>query len=138
MTTSSDKTEPASDQQPETDRYAALDSQTFDRILHSIVTEAGAHTLISIPGIYEVLSEHYNNQVLEEWEAEKELTQEEFKTWKIYYAWEGSTIVEVQATTLDEAIEKVEDNPPHFSPEDCDSADVNRTITESLNSHLIT
>lgn len=40
-----------------------MDQELFDDILHEIVLEEAAH-LLSIPGVYEVLSEHFNNEVL--------------------------------------------------------------------------
>ena len=39
------------------------EQERFDDILAEIVREE-ASTLLSIPGVYEVLAEHYNNEVL--------------------------------------------------------------------------
>lgn len=46
-----------------------MDNQ-FDRILQEIIVE-DASSLLSIPGVYEILSEHYNNEVLKRIEDEK-------------------------------------------------------------------
>ena len=40
----------------------------FDGILLSILEAEGAQTLLMIPGVYEILSEYYNNDVLGIWE----------------------------------------------------------------------
>lgn len=40
----------------------------FDRILAEILDESPASTLLSVPGVYEVVSEHFNNDVLRCWE----------------------------------------------------------------------
>jgi hypothetical protein len=52
------------------DRYAGLDSETFDRILRETVNDnnPSACDVLQIPGVYEILSEHYNNDVLDRWE----------------------------------------------------------------------
>ena len=55
------------------DEYAEMDTNDFDRILVSIVGDVPASSLIGIPGIYEILSEHYNNEVLDTWEEEQAL-----------------------------------------------------------------
>lgn len=47
------------------------DQERFDDILHEIVLEEAAH-LLSIPGVYEILSEHFNNEVLERMKREDE------------------------------------------------------------------
>lgn len=45
--------------------------EEFDRKLVDILeTESVVH-LLSVPGVYEILSEHYNNQVVRELEEEK-------------------------------------------------------------------
>ena len=52
--------------------YSKLTDAEFDRLL-SIVIDADnikPSNLISIQGIYEILREHYNNDVLAKWEAE--------------------------------------------------------------------
>lgn len=47
-----------------------ITNEQFDRKLAEILDRDRASSLLSIPGVYEVLSEEYNNQVLEELEDE--------------------------------------------------------------------
>ncbi len=47
-----------------------ISDEQFDNILAKLVAE-NVETLLSIPGIYEVLSEHFNNEVLELFEQEQ-------------------------------------------------------------------
>lgn len=47
--------------------YSKMKQQEFDEILADIVAEMGAIELLRVPGIYEILSEHLNNAVLDEW-----------------------------------------------------------------------
>lgn len=49
----------------------------FDRILVEIINAETPDTLLAIPGIYEVLSEHYNNEVLDAWQAEQDANSSE-------------------------------------------------------------
>jgi len=57
--------------------YSWVTNEMFDKKLREIInddcstfTDPASH-LFSIPGIYEILSEHYNNQVLEELEDDR-------------------------------------------------------------------
>ncbi|HPA48195.1 MAG TPA: hypothetical protein PK395_20695 [bacterium] len=50
--------------------YSTMTNETFDTILREVVEEH-RHTLLTIPGVYEILSEHFNNEVLERWEHGK-------------------------------------------------------------------
>jgi len=47
-------------------------NEMFDEKLQEICDEEGAPNLLTIPGVYEVLSEHFNNEVLDCLQAEKE------------------------------------------------------------------
>ena len=48
-------------------------NEEFDRILEEIMNEKSSPAaLLSIPGIYEIVSEYYNNEVLRRWEDERE------------------------------------------------------------------
>jgi len=49
-----------------------LSQERFDEILEDILYEQRASQLLAISGIYEILAEHYNNEVLKRWEAEEE------------------------------------------------------------------
>jgi len=50
--------------------YTLLTDDEFDRILADKVDETPGCSLLSIPGVYELLSEHFNNAVLEKWEQD--------------------------------------------------------------------
>jgi len=51
-------------------KYNTMTNDNFDRILQNLIVENSIF-LLSIPGVYEVLSEHFNNEVLDRWEAEQ-------------------------------------------------------------------
>ena len=51
--------------------YSKMTDQEFDNILVSILEKMKASELLSISGIYEILSEHFNNEVLEIWESQQ-------------------------------------------------------------------
>jgi hypothetical protein len=58
--------------------YSTCSVEDFDKILSKIVDELPGSTLLTIPGIYEILSEYFNNDVLEEWKNKQlEHNQEE-------------------------------------------------------------
>ena len=48
--------------------YSKMTNAEFVEILEGIVKEEGAN-ILSVPGVYEVLSEFYNNEVLKIWEG---------------------------------------------------------------------
>lgn len=47
--------------------YSNLTDEEFDRLLAEVLDENPASALLSIPGIYEVVSEHFNDVVLDRW-----------------------------------------------------------------------
>lgn len=49
-------------------KYDKMTQEEFDDILSDLVNQAGSDVLMSIPGIYEIVSEHFNNDVLDAWE----------------------------------------------------------------------
>lgn len=51
----------------------AITTEDFDRLLvEAIDNDYGtASNLLSVPGIYEILAEYYNNEVLDAWKAEQ-------------------------------------------------------------------
>lgn len=54
--------------------YEALEDSSFDELLTMRVEAATADELLRVPGVYEALREHFNNDILEAWEeAEPEL-----------------------------------------------------------------
>lgn len=50
-----------------------ITTEQFDEILSNILDEQPACVLLTIPGLYEIVSEHFNNDVLTLWEAEQNL-----------------------------------------------------------------
>lgn len=53
--------------------YDKMSTEDFDRLLADVMDDdnAKASSLLAVPGIYEVVSEHYNNAVLAAWDAEQ-------------------------------------------------------------------
>ena len=47
--------------------YDKMTPAEFDSVLLAIIDSKPASMLIFIPGIYEILSEHFNNEVLDAW-----------------------------------------------------------------------
>ena len=47
-----------------------ITTRDFDRLLASVI-DNDIFFLLSIPGVYQALSEHYNNDVLAVWESEQ-------------------------------------------------------------------
>lgn len=56
------------------DDYGKMTHDDFVRILQDILDDTPANHLLDIPGIWEVLAEHYNNDVLQRWEDEQDIT----------------------------------------------------------------
>jgi hypothetical protein len=53
-----------------------LTQEEFDALLEEIVSEEG-HNLLSVPGVYEIVAEHFNNEVLRKWEDSQEDEEDE-------------------------------------------------------------
>ena len=49
-----------------------ITNEQFDAILTSICEAEGGVSIMLIPGVYEVVSEYFNNDVLEQWRREQE------------------------------------------------------------------
>jgi hypothetical protein len=52
-----------------------ITDEDFDACLHDILTKYDANDMLRIPGVYELVSEEYNNEVLALWQelqADKE------------------------------------------------------------------
>ena len=49
-----------------------ITTKDFDRLLADIIDNDLLFHLLSIPGFYQILSEHYNNDVLAAWETEQQ------------------------------------------------------------------
>jgi hypothetical protein len=54
-------------------RYDKMTTEDFDRLLADVIDREHpkASDLLTVPGIYEILSEHLNNAVLEAWDEEQ-------------------------------------------------------------------
>lgn len=54
-------------------RYENMTSEDFDRLLVEVIDRENPRpsSLLSVAGVYECLSEEYNNAVLEAWDAEQ-------------------------------------------------------------------
>lgn len=48
-----------------------ITNEEFDRRLEKKVVE-NASVLLTIPGVYEAVSEFFNNDILEDWESEED------------------------------------------------------------------
>ena len=51
-------------------KYDKMTHDEFVSILQEIVKEEGAAN-ITIPGVYEILAEHFNNEILTRWEERR-------------------------------------------------------------------
>jgi hypothetical protein len=49
--------------------YAKMTTEDFDRCLYEVIAN---DDLMLVPGVYEAVSEHYHNEVLEAWKDEQE------------------------------------------------------------------
>jgi hypothetical protein len=47
-----------------------ITTEKFDELLAEILDEGKASALLTIPGVYEAVSEHFNNDVLKRWHEE--------------------------------------------------------------------
>lgn len=54
-----------------TNDYNEMSTEDFDRNLRKCLCARTAEQMLLIPGIYEVVSEHFNNEVLDRWGAEQ-------------------------------------------------------------------
>ena len=48
-----------------------ITTEEFDRELELILDDMTGAQLLSIPGVYEAVSEEFNNQVIENWETKQ-------------------------------------------------------------------
>jgi PHP family Zn ribbon phosphoesterase len=51
----------------------SIPTEDFDRILMSIVRDMKVPQIMDLAGVYEAVSEEYNNEVIEKWEEEENL-----------------------------------------------------------------
>ena len=57
--------------------YSWVTQEMFDNALQEYCSEMTVKQILDIPGIYEILSEYFNNEVLAELESNRELDMEE-------------------------------------------------------------
>lgn len=58
-------------------RYSKIKQEEYDSILIDILENITVSELLDIPGVYEAVSEEYNNEVLKIWEEQQWAEQEE-------------------------------------------------------------
>ncbi len=54
------------------DEYAALSQEEFDRRLVELLKKEPAPSLLAIAGVYEILSEYFNNDILDQWRRDQD------------------------------------------------------------------
>lgn len=54
-----------------------ISNEDFDAMLETVAKEHTVSALLTIPGIYEILSEHFNNEVIERIEKGQETEENE-------------------------------------------------------------
>ena len=59
--------------------YSKMTQEDFDYILFDLIAREDPTFLATIPGVYEILSEYYNNDVLSKWAEEQEEEQSVFE-----------------------------------------------------------
>lgn len=61
-----------------------ITTDDFDRLLVQVIDDdnGSPSDLLSVPGVYEILSEHYNNAVLEEFQREIDDETPEFSNYQ--------------------------------------------------------
>ena len=57
-------------------KYDKMTHEDFVKHLQRVLSDQSANDMLAIPGVWEVLSEHFNNEALESWEAEQEMKKE--------------------------------------------------------------
>lgn len=60
-------------------KYSTLTQEEFERRLSEMIDRKDASYLLTIPGIYDILSEEYNNDILDEWEKDRAAEKEAAK-----------------------------------------------------------
>ena len=51
--------------------YSKMTTDDFDRILYTRLNEETLQSIVNIPGVYEIVSKHFSNDILEVWEYEQ-------------------------------------------------------------------
>lgn len=58
-------------------KYGWVTDEIFDRKLEELVGQMTAEDILAMPGVYEIVSEELNNEVLSALEAERDEEEEE-------------------------------------------------------------
>ena len=58
-------------------KYSKMTDEEFDSILEEVLNEYRGNQLLDIPGVYEIMSEHFNNEVLSRWERRQPHAEDE-------------------------------------------------------------
>jgi hypothetical protein len=61
--------------------YSKCGDEDFDRILVDIANEHTGAAILTIPGVYEILSEEFNDEVLTRWTNEQEAAEQSAVGW---------------------------------------------------------
>ncbi len=56
---------------------AEIDQEAFDNAVRACAHEDGVENILGLPGIWEIISEHYNNDAIKRVESEQEDEDEE-------------------------------------------------------------
>ena len=56
----------------DTDKYSWITNEMFDEALYYLIKGLDAKSMLAIPGVYELVKEQYNNDVLALLEDERE------------------------------------------------------------------
>lgn len=49
--------------------YSKCDNVAFDEFLHVVIRHKSADDLLDVPGVYELVAEHFNNEILDLWSS---------------------------------------------------------------------
>jgi hypothetical protein len=52
--------------------YSGITDKEFDALLVTILEGMTAAELLSLEGVYEIVAEYYNNEILDMWEAKQD------------------------------------------------------------------
>ncbi len=52
--------------------YSDMTTDDFDQYLEKVLENVTASPLLQVPGVYELVTEHYNNDVLDLWAEDQE------------------------------------------------------------------
>jgi len=57
--------------------YNNMTQEEYDKILEELMDESPGSCLLPIPGVYEAVSEHFNNDILSIWEK-RQMEEEDY------------------------------------------------------------